>query len=481
MKQSVPEGKLVRAGIAGATALKLGIGHLGHKVKRPFLSEPDRQEAREALDDKNARLLFDALSQLRGTALKAAQMLSMEIELLPEAYRRELEKSCHKVPPLNRVLVRKVLMEEFGKPPEALFARFDAEAFAAASLGQVHAAALHDGTEVAVKIQYPGIHVAIDSDMALMRQLARGMPNSRLLLHSLDEINARLHEEVDYRQEAANTLWFREQLAHDRIQVPQLIADRCSGRVLTTGFAEGLHLDAWLQTNPPQAARDQAGQQLYDLFVHSSRNLRWLHADPNPGNYLFRPDGSVTVIDFGCVKEISLRFAEPLPRVLKAYHDDDPEALFAVYRELGMPHRANSGRLYEEILRPFGRWLTEPLRHEHFDFAKHPDYTARGQPLIHRLSRLSDLDRLAAEFIFFNRTLYGLCKIFERMGASVRMRDRWFADPRYGAAFDTSRKGDSDEQSQAEDFRSRQEPSIDEPGNGFRGRETARALRRRQG
>lgn len=433
MNPSVPEGRLARARIAGATAVKLGIGHLGHRVKRPFLSEPDRREAREALDDKNARLLFEALSQLRGTALKAAQMLSMEIELLPEAYRRELEKSCHRVPPLNRVLVRKVLMEEFGKPPEALFARFDAEAFAAASLGQVHAATLHDGTPVAVKIQYPGIHVAIDSDMTLMRQLAHGMPNSRLVLHSLEEIHARLREEVDYRQEAANTLWFREQLALDRIQVPQPIADRCSGRVLTTGFAEGQHLDAWLQTNPPQAARDRAGQQLYDLFVRSTLNLRRLHADPNPGNYLFRPDGSVTVIDFGCVKEISPRFAEPLPRVLKAYYDDDPETLFAVYGKLGMLHGADRGKLYEEVLRPFGRWLTEPLRHDHFDFAKHPDYTVRGQPLIHRLSRLSDLDRLAAEFIFFDRTFYGLCKIFERMGARVRMKNRWFADADSGA------------------------------------------------
>ena len=429
MKPSVPEGKLARAGIAGATALKLGIGHLGHKVKRPFLSEPDRQEAREALDDKNARLLFDALSQLRGTALKAAQMLSMEIELLPEAYRRELEKSCHQVPPLNRVLVRKVLMEEFGKPPEALFGRFDAEAFAAASLGQVHAATLHDGTEVAVKIQYPGIHVAIDSDMTLMRQLARGLPNSRLVLHSLEEIHARLREEVDYRQEAANTLWFRERLASDRIDVPQVIADRCGERVLTTGLVDGLHLDPWLRTDPPQAARDHAGQQLYDLFVNSTLKLRRLHADPNPGNYLFRPDGSLIVIDFGCVKEISMRFAEPLPRVLKAYHDDDPEALFAVYGELGMLHGADKGRLYEEILRPFGRWLTEPLRHDHFDFARHPDYTARGQPLIQKLSSLTDLDRLAAEFIFFDRTFYGLCKIFERLGARVRMKDRWFTDP----------------------------------------------------
>jgi predicted unusual protein kinase regulating ubiquinone biosynthesis (AarF/ABC1/UbiB family) len=425
MKTGVPEGKLARAKVAGTAAVKLGIGQLGHRVKRPFLSETDRKEARAALDDKNASLLFDALSQLRGTALKAAQMLSLEVELLPEAYRRELEKSCHQVPPLNRVLVRKALVEEFGQPPEALFARFDAEAFAAASLGQVHAATLHDGTPVAVKIQYPGIHVAIDSDMALIRQFARGLPNSRVVLQSLAEIHARLREEVDYRQEADNTLWFKRHLLLDGVEVPAPVPDRCGIRVLTTRLAGGLHLDAWLATNPDQSARDRAGQRLYDVFVHSALKLRRLHADPNPGNYLFQPDGSVAVIDFGCVKTMSERFAQVLPHVLMAYRDDDPDALFRAYRELGMTYRKDGARLYEEVLRPFGRWLVEPLQDEHFDFGRHSDYTSRGQEFIQQLGKLSGLERLADEFIFFDRTIYGLCKLFERMGARVRIRHHW--------------------------------------------------------
>jgi predicted unusual protein kinase regulating ubiquinone biosynthesis (AarF/ABC1/UbiB family) len=425
MKASVPEGRLARARIAGATAVRLGIGQLGHRVKRPFLSEAGRKEARAVLDDKNASLLFEALSQLRGTALKAAQMLSLEVELLPEAYRRELEKSCHQVPPLNRVLVRKALLEEFGQPPEALFSRFDAEAFAAASLGQVHAAALHDGTPVAVKIQYPGIHVAIDSDMALMRQFARGLPNSQIVLQSLEEIHARLREEVDYRQEADNTLWFKRHLLLDGVDVPAPVPERCGTRVLTTRLAGGLHLDPWLKTHPDQSARDRAGQSLYDIFVHSALGLRRLHADPNPGNYLFQPDGSVTLIDFGCVKAMSERFIETLPRVLMAYRDDDPDALFRAYGDLGMLHRTDADRLYREVLRPFGRWLVEPLQEEHFDFGRNSDYTSRGQEFIHRLGKLSGLERLADEFIFFDRTIYGLCKLFERMGARVRIRHHW--------------------------------------------------------
>ena len=425
MTRHVPEGALARARIAGATALRLGVGHLGHRAKRPFLSAAEREADRQTLEDKQARLLFDALSQLRGTALKMAQMLCMETELLPEAYRRELEKACHRVPPLNRVLVRKALMEEFGQPPEVLFARFDPEAFAAASLGQVHAATLHDGRQVAVKIQYPGIHVAIDNDIALMRKFALGMPNARLALQSLTEIHARLREEVDYRQEAANTEWFRERLPADLAQVPAVIAERSGRRVLTTEYVGGLHLEDWRATSPSQQARDRAAQRLYDLFALSAQSLHRLHADPNPGNTFFSAEGDLTLIDFGCVKALSPRFIEMLPRVLRAYLDDDAPALFAAYEQLGMLSRDNAGRLYDEVLRPFGHWLVEPLREEYFDFGANADYTARGMNVIHGLQRLKGLDRLADEFVFFDRTIYGLCKLFERMGARLRLRHHW--------------------------------------------------------
>ena len=298
MKAQLPEGRLARAGVAGVTALRIGAGELRHRVKRPFMSQQQRESEQSVLDDKNARLLFEALTQLRGTALKLAQMLGMELDLLPAQYRRELEKSFHQVPPLNRVLVRKVIREEFGKAPEQLFTGFDDIAFAAASLGQVHAAILPDNTNVAVKIQYPGIHVALDSDMNLMRKVALGMPNSTIVRQSIDEVHARLQEEVDYRLEAATTRWFRENLKLDGIVVPRIYEDWCSDRVLTTEYCAGTHLDNWLANEPSQALRDQVGQRLYDLFIHSVLKLRRLHADPNPGNYLFRDDGSIALIDF---------------------------------------------------------------------------------------------------------------------------------------------------------------------------------------
>lgn len=425
MSRRVPESRLARAGVAGTTAVRLGLNHLGHHIKRPFLADRSGQQARDSLDERNARLIFNALSQLRGTALKAAQMLCMEVDVLPPAWRRELEKSCYRVPPLNRVLVRKVLFDEFGQQPEALFARFDEDAFAAASLGQVHAAVLHDGRRVAVKIQYPGIAATIDSDMSMLRRFALGLPNARLAQAALDDIHARLREEVDYRVEAENQRWFGGRLPPALVTVPALHPERCGARVLTTDHAGGLHFDEWLRSGPDQAARNRAAQGLYDLFMASVLRLGRLHADPNPGNYLFAPDGALTLLDFGCVKDIAPAFSATLPRLMQGYLDDDPGAVFAAYRAIGMEHGADSERVYTEVMRPFGRWLVEPLTAERFDFAAHRDYTARGLEVLYGLSRISDLNRVADEFIYFDRTFYSLCKLFERLGAEVRMRYRW--------------------------------------------------------
>ncbi len=426
--EQIPQSKLARSGIAGATAVKIGMTHLGHKMKRPFMSEDKHKAEKELLDDKNAERLFKALTQLRGTALKVGQFLGMEMDIMPERFRKELEKSFHQVPPLNRVLVRKVLIDEFGQPPESLFASFDNQAFAAASLGQVHRATLPDGTKVAVKIQYPGIHTTIDNDLKLIKTLARGMPDSTVIIESLDEIKTRLLEEVDYKLEAENTEWFRQQLKLDFVYVPRVYSEYSSQRVLTTEYIEGKHLNNWLADKPSQLTRNRAAQNLEDLLIHSSLTLYRLHADPNPGNYLFHEDGSVTLIDFGCVKRLSKNFVDIIPRLNQAYYDDDPNALFAEYKKLGMFHEKEGSQLYEEVLRPFGQWLTLSLQETTFDFGKHSDYTSSGRKVLHDISSLSGLNHIADEFIFFDRTIYGLCKIFERMEAQVEMKKYWIKD-----------------------------------------------------
>lgn len=423
MTSHVPQGKLARSRIAGATAIKVGASHLAHRLKRPFLSEEKHQENKEFLDDKNAQILFKALTQLRGTALKLAQMVGMDQGLLPERYRKELEKSFHQVPPLNRVLVRKVMMNELGDPPEKLYSKFEPEAFAAASLGQVHKATLENNVKVAVKVQYPGIKNAIQNDLAMIRGIARGMSNTNIILQSLEEIEARLMEEVDYRIEAKNTQWFKKNVTTKGISIPDIYKEKSSQRILTTEFINGLHLDDWLATNPSQEIINTAAQNLYNFFDDSTNSLRILHADPNPGNYLFHSNGDVTIIDFGCVRELSDQFVEIFPRLIFAYIHDDPVALFKAYDEIGMSQNNVDDNYYNDILRPFGQWVTLPFKMECFNFSEHSDYTQRGQGLMKSLHDNFSVDRIAEEFIFHNRTIYGLYQIFEKMGATVCLTD----------------------------------------------------------
>jgi predicted unusual protein kinase regulating ubiquinone biosynthesis (AarF/ABC1/UbiB family) len=417
----IPQGQLSRSAVVGATALKIGI----NRLQGGAMSTLGFGDAVGDLDARSAQQLFEAMIKLRGTAVKLAQMLGMESGLLPEGMQKELEKSWHQVPPLNRVLVRKVLVEELGQSPEKLFAKFDSKAFAAASLGQVHKAQLPDGTPVAVKIQYPGIHVAMQNDLKLLRKLAVGLPQRKLASLSVAEIEARLLEELDYDREAQSTEWFRRNIVTDEVTVPAVFTDFSTSRVLTTMLLDGEPLDAWLQNNPQQKVRDAAAQRIYDCFAHCVNDLKRLHADPNPGNYLFQNDGSIALIDFGCTRVLSDRFVSNLPVLLEAYKAQDKEQLRAAFAAFGMSYGDAFDAAYDEVLRPFGVWLTRPLEAEYFDFGRNPGFTSCARELIHAMSRIKGIDHIAEEFLFFDRTTYGLCKIFERLGATVRMRHHW--------------------------------------------------------
>jgi predicted unusual protein kinase regulating ubiquinone biosynthesis (AarF/ABC1/UbiB family) len=429
MADSLPTGKLARTGIAGGAMLRAGSKHLTHAAKRPFLSEAARRDQQQRLDDDTARILFQAFSQLRGTALKIAQMLSMESNLMPEWFRREMTKSYHQVPPLGRPLIRKQIQQAFGKPPEEVFAQFDANAFAAASLGQVHAAIGRGGEELAVKLQYPGIDVTIDNDMQLLRTLIKPTRFAKLLLSSLDEIEQRLHEEVDYHHEADNTEWFKTHLQLHRVSIPAVYRDYTSKRILATERLPGMHLEEWLRTHPTQAQRDHFGQLLYDTFVHAFYGLHALHADPNPGNYLFADDGTLGLLDFGCVRYYSADFVNLIPVLLRAYKERDAQAVISTYQRLGMVAEVTGDELqafYDQILQPFGDWLTRPFMTGRFNFAHQGNsYTAEGWASFRQLANVRKINNLANEFIYFDRTFFGLYQLFERMGASIDMEHQW--------------------------------------------------------
>ncbi len=323
MTAEPPTGKFSRALSGGRTAARVGGRMLTYYAKRPFLSFDGQRRARQRAAREGAQTLLEGLSLLRGTALKMAQHLSMETDLLPEAACRELAKAYHQVPPINRALVRKVVHEALGQPPEALFKRFDLEAFAAASLGQVHYAFSEQDGSLAVKIQYPGIVRTIESDLALLLRLLRPLVQSDQLMPTLEEVVLRLREEVDYLQEAELLRYFAAHLNMERIKIPAVSAALTAPTVLSTTLMPGKPLDLWLADNPGQAARDLVARRLNELVIKGLYELQVIHADPNPGNFIIADDLTIGLVDFGCIKRLDAYFVAQYQELARtaAHHE----------------------------------------------------------------------------------------------------------------------------------------------------------------
>lgn len=420
-QKKIPSGKIARSSIIGAATAKAGIKKLGYLSKKPFLSDEKVKECKDRNDEDIATMLFKALSTLKGAPLKLAQMMSMELELLPEAFQKELAKSASQVPPMNRALIRKVVSTELGAPPEKLFAVFESVPFAAASLGQVHRAVSQDGRELAVKVQYPGIARGVKTDMEMVKAMVKMTPYSGFFSGVIKEIQDRVYEELDYHREARNTIWFREHLNMASVIVPEVAEEFSSKNVLTTTLVGGQHLNEWLDTNPDQEERNCYGQLLCDLFAANVYQHRVIHADPNIGNFLFREDGRLGLIDFGCVKMLEDNFTDNLKILISSIDEEDTETIRAIYGAVGMHYKTTSNsREFREFTSRWLEWITRPLREEYFDFAENPDYFTEGMKFIPKIYGF--VDRYDGSLVYYGRAEYGLYRILQKLGARVQMK-----------------------------------------------------------
>jgi predicted unusual protein kinase regulating ubiquinone biosynthesis (AarF/ABC1/UbiB family) len=428
MKNDLPTGKLGRGLTGGRTAVKLGAKMLGYYAKRPFLSCEERLKAKEKAAMEGAAALYQGLSLLKGTALKMAQQLSLELDVLPDSACRELSKAYHQVPPINRALVRKVVQAALGRTLEEAFTRFETKAFAAASLGQVHRAADAAGQPLAVKIQYPGIAKTIETDVSLLRHLLGPMFQSEQLVPTLDEIAARLREEVDYRMEAGNLCYFADHLKAEAVCIPHFLPGLSGSTVLTTSLMPGRPLDVWLKGNPAQQAKDHIAAVLNRMVVNGLYELHAIHADPNPGNFIIADDLTVGLVDFGCVKRLPPAFVEQYRKLTLASAHQDKDGNFQLMIEMGLippdldtPTRAK----VREFADAMGRWFGQLFQEEIFDFRAHPHMMGEGKAIMRRFQHLRHHLTVNPDFIFLDRTRYGLLRIFEMLGARVNFRNSY--------------------------------------------------------
>ena len=348
------------------------------------------------------------------------------MDIFPPEIMRELQKSYHQVPPINRALARKILQNALGKPPEGIFMEFESTAFAAASLGQVHRATLRNNIHLAVKIQYPGIRETIRSDVQLLKTALRVLPEYRIVAPAISEIETRLLEETDYRRELQNMTHFGKHLSMDRIMVPTPFEHLSTDTVLSAQYVEGITLNQWLNGNPGSQEIINVAQTLQDLFIFGLYQMHCIHADPNPGNFIINPDGRLGLVDFGCVKRFDPRFVSlygQLPRI--ALHGDNGDyARLLKDLEIVAPSLAPEvlDHMYG-VFHKVGQWFGKLYREEYFDFKKNPDFIREGKKLMHQVFELRKCADLNTNFIFLHRTRYGLLRLFEQMGAKVRFRN----------------------------------------------------------
>ena len=423
-QSKIPSSKVQRASRFVRTGLKVGGNYIKHYSKQLVGSEASR----DALDAQNAADIYDTLSELKGSALKVAQMLSMDRGILPEAFSKQFAQAQHKAPALSGPLIVKTFRQYFGQSPAALYDRFEMQATHAASIGQVHRAE-KDGQALAVKIQYPGVADSVVSDLRIVRPFARqlfGWKDADLEVY-FEEVQERLLEETDYALELERGSWLAQQcrdLPH--LVFPQYYPELSAPRVVTMSWLEGMHMDDFLASAPSQAVRDRAGQALWDFYNYQVHQLRLMHADAHPGNFLFRADGTVGVLDFGCVKEIPEGFYQTYFALLQPRILGDDDAFLASCRAAQIIHEDDTAEevaLYAGIFREALDLVLTPFHQEVFDFGDgayfdriyaYGDQMGRNPALRRTKSPRGDKDGL-----YLNRTYFGLFSILHQLGARV--------------------------------------------------------------
>jgi predicted unusual protein kinase regulating ubiquinone biosynthesis (AarF/ABC1/UbiB family) len=425
----ISTGRLRRAApVAGMAARTAGEAIIASLRRRP--SESDGYARR-------AERYVELLGRSKGALMKAGQILSIVPfgSAVPPENRALLQGAMSRLqaeaPPMAPELAAEVVRSELGASPDEVFAEFSARPLAAASIGQVHAARLRDGRPVAVKVQYPGVADAIRADLRNAELLAVFLQLLRSIVPGLSrtdprelaaEISERITEELDYCIEASNQQLFADAYrGHPFIHVPEIIWELSTGRVLTQDLAEGLRWPQALQAD--RALRDRWGEAMFRFFFGGLREVRAYNTDPHPGNYLFRSDGSVSFLDFGCVKRLHADQVLQGQDTVRAVMHQDADALWRIFIELGV-FDATKAPAPEEILEWYSHSFEMLLAPQPFTFTPEvvareiqAEFSATGNA-----GRIVRSARAVKDYVFITRIDLGLTAVLGELRATADWR-----------------------------------------------------------
>ncbi|MEX0290029.1 MAG: ABC1 kinase family protein [Flavobacteriaceae bacterium] len=420
----IPTGKIERAGKLMTTGVKVGGNYLKYYGKK--LVNPDM--GRDELDENNASDIYDGLKDLKGSALKVAQMLSMEKNLLPNAYVEKFSLAQFSVPPLSAPLVRRTFKKYLDKFPEEVFDSFERNSVNAASIGQVHKAT-KNGKVLAVKVQYPGVAGSISSDLALVKPFALRMFN----LKSADaeryfkEVESKLIEETDYLLEIKQS----KELAQACKQIPNLsfpdyYPEYSSEKIITMDWMKGKHLGEFTKSAFNPEIGQKLGQTLWDFYMFQVHRLRKVQADPHPGNFLVSGDGHLIAIDFGCIKEIPDEFYVPYFELARKESITNQTVFTEKLYELEILQATDSEEerlFFSAVFKELLMVLTAPFHEESFDFGN-AEFWLKISSLSDRLANDENLRKMngnrgSKHFLYMNRTFFGLYNLLHDLKAEV--------------------------------------------------------------
>ncbi|RRJ92567.1 ABC1 kinase family protein [Flavobacterium macacae] len=420
----IPVNKIERAGQLVKTGFKVGgnyIAYYGEKMVNPSLTK-------EKLNENNAEDIYDGLKNLKGSALKVAQMLSMDKNIMPRAYVEKFSLAQFSVPPLSAPLVRKTFKKYLGLFPEELFDTFTADSMHAASIGQVHKAS-KDGKNLAVKIQYPGVAESISSDLSIVKPFAIKMFNlqGKDSERYFKEVEYKLMEETDYELELKQGVTIAEACKEiANLRFPKYYPKLSSKKIISMDWMDGEHLSEFTAYNENRELGDKIGQALWDFYMFQMHELKQVHADPHPGNFLIDKEGNLIAIDFGCIKHVPEDFYVPYFELARPEIIDNPVIFKEKLYELEILRKDDSAEeiayfsnLFLQVLKLF----TKPFQTDFFDFSDEVFFKEMAQ-LSEDFSKDPKLRKMngnrgSKHFLYINRTFFGLYSLLHDLKARV--------------------------------------------------------------
>ncbi len=395
--------------MAGLGAKLLGEKYLGIKIER----------------EDHARKMMEALGSLKGPMMKIGQILSTIPEALPPEYARELQQLQSDAPSMGWLFVKRRMKAELGADWQDKFKAFDQEASAAASLGQVHKAMLHDGRDVACKLQYPDMQSAIQSDLSQLKMIFsiyKHYDQSIETGHIYEELAARLYEELDYEREAKHQSLYNYMLKEEHnVHVSNVVPELSTSRLLTTTWLEGKKILTY--KDAPQEVRNDIAMNMFRAWYVPLYYYGVIHGDPHLGNYTVRDDHSINLLDFGCVRVFPPHFVGGVIDLYHALMEEDREKAVHAYETWGFKGLTNEqidtlniwaaflyGPIMDDRVRPIG----------HAEGAVYGRETAGKVHLkLKELSRANGGIKVPREFVFMDRAALGLGSVFIHLKAEI--------------------------------------------------------------